>query len=230
MRISALRIDFCCSTFRATVSASRQAGGARRVGEIERPALRSGSAAVLRLLAPRHNSLHSLRSFRSIKWRESDVDARCARGPEAFRSSPLSIAPPPGTARLPLSHLGLVATRNSGRVVFSFVAHPTRRQQRWARAGGLRRLLRTPSSAGFLAGARSAHQELTRTHCLSGTNAVSAASWVRGQETEHRSGTVAKRRALDLAHPPGTARLPRRAEAGKRRQQTRINVTCRDTH
>jgi hypothetical protein len=63
-----------------------QARGASR----RRPARCAGCPAVLGLGAPAPNSLRELRSLRSNSRAESDVVARCARGPRALRSS----APP----------------------------------------------------------------------------------------------------------------------------------------
>src|SRR5207344_62431 len=52
-----------------------------------------------------------------------------------------------------------------------------------------------PRSAGLVAARASAHRVLTRRDCSSAANAVSAASFATGHETEHRREPGAQRRA-----------------------------------
>ncbi len=94
-------------TLRGCVSRQRRAGAGCGAYP-RRPALRSGSPAVLGPAAPSRNSLRSLRSLRSDTRDESVHESRCARGPRALRSS----APPMRATASPSPPLQTIAARN----------------------------------------------------------------------------------------------------------------------
>ena len=121
-----------------------------------------------------HNSLRSLRSLRSDRCGESEVDARCARGPKHLRSS----APQRRSARCPATPL---------------------RSRSWRARACERRGAACEAAGGCLAqrlcGAEErrfrgqrAQRASTSTCgiCLSAVNAVNVASYAAGPGTEHR--------------------------------------------
>jgi hypothetical protein len=155
---------------------------ARRGGRypMRAPTVAVGLAGRLRCdarsaVAPR-NSLHSLRSLRSDSLGESDERSAL------LRFSPPHKSPPPGTAH-----------RTAALVVFEHACHDGA-----GKAGGGCAPVATYAAPrnGSLAAARdSALRVLTRRDCSSEANAVSAASFATGRETEYRREPSAQRRA-----------------------------------
>ena len=161
---------------------------ARRGGRCPRraPTVAVGAARRLRCdarstVAPR-NSLHSLRSLRPNSLGESD-ERSALRAPTALlRFSPPHKSPTPGTAH-----------RAAPLVVFDDEVHGGA-----GKAGGGCALAATyaaPRNTRLVAARASAHRVLTRRDCPSATNAVSAASFATGRETEYRREPEAQRRA-----------------------------------
>ena len=163
---------------------------ARRGGRypVRAPAVAVGLAGRLRCASrsalARRNSLHSLRSLRSNSRRESDHEARAARAPSALlRCSPPHKSPPPGTAHRAVTLMVFADARKggAGKAVGGCAPAAT---------------YAAPSSAELRAAcAQRALRVLTRRDCLSGTNAVSEASFATGHEIEQRRKPLAQRGA-----------------------------------
>jgi hypothetical protein len=130
-------------------------------------------------VAPR-NSLHSLRSLRSDNRGESDERSALRAPTPALRFSPPHKSPTPGTHRA-ATLLAFVDEGHGGAGK--------------AVGGSSAATYAVPRSTGLVAARASAHRVLTRRDCLSAANAVSEASFATGEETEHRGGPGAKRRA-----------------------------------
>jgi hypothetical protein len=157
-----------------------------------RSALRTDCPAVLGLVAPPHNSLRSLRSLRSNRRGESELMARCARGPRALRSS----APPRRAATCPHAPLlksAVVLQNTTSRVPPSRQAVP----------GGGDFWGEEQRRAGL--GARSALHQLTRRICLNAASEARVVSYATRARTEQRTAVGAQRRPPQHEPPPGTA-------------------------
>ncbi len=135
-------VRFVRSTFRAG-RVRRYPAGALTVAVFA--ALRLPCAA--RLEGVPHNSLRSLRSLRSNRMRQVSLRSSLRSPPSRLRCSAPHTAPPPGTA-----------CRSS-------TGGGDRREKPLpaakGRSGGARRACEAPSSAGFMARARSALRRLT---------------------------------------------------------------------
>jgi len=165
-----------------TCSESARRGGRRPVGA---PTAAVGLAGRLRCdarstVAPR-NSPHSLRSLRSDSLGESD-ERSALRAPTALlRFSPPHKSPPPGTAHRAASLVVFDAGHGgAGKAVGGCASAAT---------------YAAPRNTRLVAARASAHRLLTRRDCSSATNAVSAASFATGRETEYRRAPEAQRRA-----------------------------------
>ena len=149
------------------------------------PTVAVGAARRLRCdaragVAPR-NSLHSLRSLRSNNRGESDERSALRAPTPALRFSPPHKSLTPGTAHRAATFVLLVEGHGGA-----------------GKAGGGCASAATyaaPSSAGLVAARASAPRVLTRRDCSSAANAVSAASFATGHETEQRREPGAQRRA-----------------------------------
>ena len=177
---------------RSGKGACGQAGGASR----RRSARSADCPVVLGLVAPPHNSLRSLRSLRSDRCGESEVVARCARGPRALRSS----APPRRAAGLPARAFapacGVLVALNAN-------TSTTGSTSRQAVRGGGDFWGEEQRRAGL--GARSALRGLTRRPCPSAVSEANVASWATRARTEQRTGVGAQRRPPQHEPAPGTA-------------------------
>ena len=149
--------------------------------------------AVLGLVAPSQNSLRLLHSLRSNSCDESVVDARCARGPRALRSS----AAQRRCAGCPPEPL----PRHRG--VRSRHATTGGLRGRWYPAGAISAATRStgPGSAR----AQRVLRLLTHRGCLSAVSKANVASSAMRPRTEHRSAVGAKRRPPQHEPRPGTA-------------------------
>ncbi len=151
-----------------------------------------GFPAVLGLVAPSQNSLRSLCSLHSNSRDESVVDARCARGPRALRSSAAQRrcagCPPeplPKHRGIRCRHAIAVGLRG-GR----------------CRAGAISV---ATSSAGPGSARASALRQLTRRGCLNAVSAANEVSSAARPRTEQRSGVDAQRRPPPHEPAPGSA-------------------------
>lgn len=176
------------SGLRRTVRQRRVRAGCS--ASLERPSLRSGCPAMLGRMAPSHNSLRSLRSLRSNKCDESEDD-RAARGATrpALLGAPEALRNLPGrafaeTAALLAANTTTVAARQAVPGGGDFCGGEERK---------------------FEVGARSAHQHLTRRHCLSAVSKANAASLSTRPRTEHHSAVDAQHRPPQHEPAPGTA-------------------------
>jgi hypothetical protein len=130
--------------------------------------------------APR-NSLRALRALRSNRRGESDVEARCARPPQALRSSarqrraetgPVPLARPiPGGRGVVSAWVNWFVVRQLGST-----------EAAWGRWGDFCGAEERSTEGG----ARSAHRGLTHRVCLSGAPAGRAASYAMRPRCEHR--------------------------------------------
>ena len=166
-----------------------------------------------RTLGPRHNSLRSLRSLRSDKCRESDVEARgYARGQD-------SCAPRRSTRRVQrMPPAAPTAVRRGSEYQHRHQAceHSGARLGSARAAGGARRARRVERRATQLGGgARTrALREPTRGTCPSAANEVSAASCAaRPQASSAGQSVRAARGPRKSARQAGTA-CRDRADAG----------------
>jgi len=127
------------------------------------------------------NSLRSLCSLRSNSRDESVDEARAARAPTpALCFSSPQKSPLPGTT-----------CREDHRWWRACFEH--RGASAKASAGSRRSASARPRSAGLVARARSAHQQLTRRSCLSAVSEANEASSATGPRDRAPQGTIAKR-------------------------------------
>jgi hypothetical protein len=164
-----------------------------------RPARRAGCPAVLGIEAPPSNSLRALQALRSDNDGESVHEARCARGPQALRSS--ATLRRAATHHLPPRGLmqGSKARTLSG---MGTCSGPSR--QRGPGGGDVG----SGEKRSGRVGARSAHPRLTRRRCLSAAPEGRVASWTARPVREHRSGVgpQADRSRRPCTRAPAVAR------------------------
>ena len=179
-------VRFVRSTFRAD-RGRRYPAGALTVAVFA--ALRLPCAA--RLEGVPHNSLRSLRSLRSDRMRQVSLRSSLRSPPSKLRCSAPPTAPPPGTA-------GRSSTGGGDRREKPLPAAK-------GRSGGARRACEAPSSAGFMARARSALRRLTWRILFerserSERSELCAGPWTRAAQGSRSAATTASvvRRA-----PPG---------------------------
>jgi hypothetical protein len=178
----------CACEDRSEQRPGRAAGSASLLALASR-----GFPAVLGLVAPSPNSLRSLRSLHSNSRDESVVEARCARGPQALRSSAAQRrcagCPPEPLPR----HRG-VRCRHATTDGLRGRRYPAGAISAATRSAG-------PGSA------RAQHvlRQLTHRGCLSAVSTANEASSAMRPRTEHRSAVGAKRRPPQHEPLPGTA-------------------------
>jgi len=211
VRISVLRTEGGLRSSLSCFCASRQAGGARRVGEIGRPyaslraALRCSGSWPRRLTRFSHFVGFAQTGAASQSLKRA---ARAGQDPSSPRraQSPTRRAPP--ACR---STTGLVRRANA---VTPLLRSPKTVAAKVGSGGRAEARVWTPRSAGFLAGARSALQALTRATCPSVTNEVSEASYGVRPRIRAAQGSLSEAKGRPI-HPTQPARpsppLPRQS-------------------
>ena len=196
-------------------------------------ALRATSPALLATRGPSQNSLRSLRSLRSDSCDESDARSALRARPRAaaLLGAADALRPPPARVfaiHRPLfvkgrRHAGIEPASRRERACaraarcgldarFAPSSHKERAVLAKPWAGAWRRASAAPSSAGRVAGARSALRELTRRSCLSVESAANAASSAAGPRDRAAQG-VARRATHEPqlsadGHPPAALLAP----------------------